>query len=121
MTDMDQHHDSPIMKSLSATIILVVSVGDLTLAPIQNPCVPRTNKSNHLLAFLALAFPLSFSRPRIAPWVALAAAAYGGAIEVIQPLVGRDKELLDLLGDTACGILGGAAGSELRMLRVWWT
>lgn len=89
------HQDGPIGKSIAATIFLVILIGYLTLTLILNPDVHGTDKSHHLLAYAALVFPLSFSRPRISPFVALPAAAYGGAVEVIQPLTEKNRELLD--------------------------
>jgi len=114
---MQRTQDSPITASLAATLVLAVLIGFLTLTPIQNPGVPGTDKNHHLIAFAALALPLSFSRPRLAPWVILAAAAYGGAIEIIQPFVGRSGELLDFVSDAAGAVIGGAVGVALWRLR----
>jgi VanZ family protein len=114
---MQRTHDSPIAASLAATLALAALIGFLTLTPIQNPGVPGTDKSHHLIGFAALALPLSFSRPRLAPWVVLAAIGYGGAIEVIQPFVGRSGEVLDLMADAVGAVIGGAAGVGLRWLR----
>ena len=114
---MKRPHDSPIAASLAATLALAALIGFLTLTPIQNPGVPGTDKSHHLVAFAALALPLSFSRPRLALGVILAAAAYGGAIEIIQPLVGRSREVLDFVSDAAGAVIGGAAGVALWRLR----
>jgi hypothetical protein len=114
---MQRTHDSPIAASFAATLALAALIGFLTLTPIQNPGVPGTDKSHHLLAFAALALPLSFSRPRLAPWVILAAIGYGGAIEIIQPFVGRSGEVLDFMADAMGAFIGGAAGVGLRWLR----
>ncbi|MEI7601558.1 MAG: VanZ family protein [Aestuariivirga sp.] len=114
---MQKTQDSPLAAPLAATLALAALIGFLTLTPIQNPGVPGTDKSHHLIGFAALALPLSFSRPRLAPWVVLAAIAYGGAIEIIQPYVGRSGEVLDLAADAMGAVLGGAAGVGLRWLR----
>jgi len=114
---MQKTQDSPLAAPLAATLALAALIGFLTLTPIQNPGVPGTDKSHHLIGFAALALPLSFSRPRLAPWVVLAAIAYGGAIEIIQPYVGRSGEVLDLAADAIGAVLGGAAGVGLRWLR----
>lgn len=105
------HQDGRIGRSIAATIFLVILIGYLTLGSILNPDVQGTDKSHHLLAFVALAFPLLFLRPRIAPFVALLAAAFGGAAEVVQPLNEKKRELLDFRADMEIGILVGAA---------WW-
>jgi VanZ family protein len=114
---MQRTDNSAIAVSLAVTLALAALIGFLTLTPIQNPGVPGTDKSHHLIGFAALALPLSFSRPRLAPWVILAAAAYGGAIEIIQPLVGRSREVLDFVADAAGAVIGGAAGVALWRLR----
>ena len=114
---MQKTQDSPLAAPLAATLALAALIGFLTLTPIQNPGVPGTDKSHHLIGFAALALPLSFSRPRLAPWVVLAAIAYGGAIEIIQPYVGRSGEVLDLAADAVGAVIGGAAGVGLRWLR----
>jgi hypothetical protein len=66
--------DGPIAMPLAVNVILVVLIGYFKLTPIQNPDVPGTDKSHHLIAFAARALPLSFSRLRLAPWVVVAAA-----------------------------------------------
>ena len=114
---MRRDHEGPITVSLILTLALAGLIGVMTLTPIQNPGVPGTDKSHHLIGFAALALPLSFSRPRLSPWVILAAAAYGGAIEIIQPLVGRSREVLDFVSDAAGAVIGGAAGVALWRLR----
>ena len=105
------HQDGPIGKSIAATVFLVILIGYLTLTPILNPDVHGTDKSHHLLAFASLAIPPSFSRPRISPFVLLPAAAYGGSVEVIQPLTEKNRELLD----SHAGIRGG-----IWLEPQWW-
>ena len=114
---MLRDHEGSISVSLVLTLALAGLIGVMTLTPIQNPGVPGTDKSHHLIGFAALALPLSFSRPRLAPWVVLAAIGYGGAIEIIQPFVGRSGEVLDLMADAVGAVIGGAAGVGLRWLR----
>lgn len=114
---MQRTHDSLVTTSIAVTLAVAALIGFLTLTPIQNPGVPGTDKSHHLIAFAALALPLSFARPRLAPWIALAATAYGGVIEFIQPLVGRTGEVIDLMADAAGAAIGGAAGVGFRWLR----
>jgi VanZ family protein len=50
-------------------------------------------------------------------WLAPVLAAYGGAIELVQPMVGRGRELADWLADLAGIGLGALVGVALR--RVW--
>ncbi len=87
------------------------------MTPLHNLGVPVTDKSHHFVAFAALALPLSFSRPRLAPWVVVAAAVYGGAIELIQPLIGPSGEVFDFMADAMGALIGGTSGAGLRWLR----
>lgn len=75
---------------------------------------PFSDKVQHFIGFGFLALPLSLAYPRRAWAVVAAVAAFGGAIELIQPYVGRASEWADLLADT----LGASTAAILaRMLR----
>lgn len=91
------------------TLILALAIAALTLTPHSPgpPGVPGMDKLVHLLAFAALAAPLAWRYPRYWAGVALAALAYGGVIEIVQPHVGRTAEGADLLAD-GLGAFGGA-------------
>lgn len=114
---ISQAHDRLFVAALSLTLALTAAIAYLTLAPIHDPGVPGSDKSHHFIAFAALAFPLSLSRPRLAPWVVIATAVYGGAIEIIQPYVGRNMELFDFFADATGAALGGTLGVCLALLR----
>lgn len=101
--------------ALLVTIILAVVIGVVTLAPITDSGVPGSDKSHHFLAFFALAMPMSFANSRHALWITPLAVAYGGAIELIQPFVGRDKDLFDFLSDA----MGAGAGAALGVALYW--
>lgn len=101
-----------VLWPMALTICLSVVIAVLTLSPpLQDDGLPPgADKFYHGVAFLALAVPLASARPR---WVAalfVLLTAYGAAIEVAQPFVGRSRELVDLVADIigiACGILLG--------------
>lgn len=103
--------------ALAAAILTFISIGILTLAPVQAPGGFGSGKIYHILAFAALAVPLSFALPRFTLGVILFALAYGGFIEIVQPFAGRERELPDLLADAAGGTLGAFLGFVAR--RVW--
>lgn len=114
----DKARTSAAATALAATLALAVAIGVLTLSPaVTDAAVPGSDKSHHFVAFLALTLPLAFARPRLAPWIALATIAYGGAIELIQPLVGRDGDVFDLIADAAGSLTGAAVGAGLASLR----
>lgn len=108
-----------LLVAISATAVLASVIAVFTIAPLPDPQigVPGSDKVHHLLAFAALAFPLSVARPRLAPWVVLGVVVYGGLIEIIQPHVGRQAEWGDLLADAAGAILGSAAGAASGLWR----
>ena len=108
---------SLITLTLLVTLGLTAAIGYVTLAPVSDSGVPGSDKLHHALAFLALALPLSFARPRLTLWITLAAIAYGGAIELIQPYVGRDRDFFDFLADAAGAVSGAAVGAALSRLR----
>ncbi len=70
------------------------------------------------IAFAALAFPCAPLYARTVFWVLPAALLLGGAIELIQPYLGRDGEWADFVADVigiGCGI---ALGLTIRAIRL---
>ncbi|MGO3741810.1 VanZ family protein [Kerstersia sp.] len=102
--------------AIFATLALLILITYLTLAaPGSLPRVAGGDKLHHALAFAALVFPVVLARPRWALRAFIAAIAYGGLIELIQPSFGRSGEWADLLADT----IGAAAGVVLAWLARW--
>lgn len=110
---------APVL-ALSLTVALALLIGLATLMPVAARIagdVPGNDKLHHLVGFALLALPLAIVRPRWMPVVALVLAAYGGVIELIQPHVGRGRELADWWADLAGIALGTGVGVALnRML-----
>jgi len=84
-----------------------------------------SDKWLHFLAYLNLAFLLWFSvkpdskanwRGRLVWLVLLASAAYGGIDELLQPYVGRTKDLGDFLANVA----GASAGLIMLSFLAFW-
>lgn len=72
--------------------------------------MPRTDKAYHLIGFAVLVFPAAVLFPRLLWWVLPGAVLFGGAIELIQPRVGRSGEFSDFIADAsgiAVGVLVG--------------
>jgi len=83
----------------------------LSLTPLDElPPVPGGDKTHHLIAYSALAFPTALAKPRLIVPLAMPYIAMGGVIEWIQPYVNRYGELLDFLANTAGVIIGSWAG-----------
>ena len=94
-----------------ATIIIAFAIGLATLTPVEKlPQVSGSDKVYHLISFAILTLPIAIIRPR-AIWIILSLSiAFGGAIELLQPLVNRNCEMADLFADAygaVLGILGG--------------
>ena len=97
-----------------ATIIIAFAIGLATLTPVEKlPTVSGSDKLYHLISFAIFTLPIAIIRPK-AMWVILSLSiAYGGAIEIIQPLVNRNCELADLIADACGSVLGILAGKLL--------
>ncbi|WP_095594600.1 VanZ family protein [Actibacterium pelagium] len=94
--------------ALAAGLAIAVAIGYLTLTP---PPADKEalawDKLYHFVAFFALMIPFSLCTRRCLLLAIFAALAFGGAIEILQPLVGRDCDLDDFLAD-AFGVSTGA-------------
>lgn len=91
------------------TLVLALTIAALTLMP-HPPGpqgIPGMDKFVHLVAFALLAMPMAYASPARWRTVALCVLAYGGLIEIVQPVTGRGAEWLDLLAD-GLGAFGGA-------------
>lgn len=103
--------------ALALTVTLAVVIAVLTLARVPVPAgIGGSDKLHHLLGFAALALPVAAVRPRWALGMALILAAYGGGIELVQPHVGRSRELADWLADLAGIGLGTVVGVTANRL-----
>lgn len=84
------------------TIALGAVIAVLTLMPpIEMEGPVGSDKLHHFTAFVALTLPLAIVRPRWSVLLFVAFSAYGAAIEILQPYMGRSRELADLIADMA--------------------
>ena len=100
------------------TIIIAFAIGLATLTPVEKlPTVSGSDRVYHLISFAILTLPIAIIRPR-AIWIILSLSiAFGGAIELLQPLVNRNCEMADFLADTVGAILGVLVTRALRARR----
>ena len=98
-----------------ATIAIAFAIGLAALTPVETlPNVSGSDKLYHLISFAILTLPIAIIRPK-AMWVILSLSiAYGGAIELLQPLVNRNCEMADFLADAFGAILGVLVTRALR-------
>jgi len=101
--------------TLTAILALIIAALTLTPAPTGPPGMPFADKLAHLLAFAALALPLAWRYPHRWVAVAVAALAYGGLIEIVQPHVGRGREFADLVADGVGAFSGAWLAARLRL------
>ena len=102
-----------------ATIIIAVVIGMATLTPVEElPAVSGSDKLYHLISFAILTLPIAVIRPKALRVILILSVGYGGAIEVLQPLVDRNCELTDFLADVG-GVALGIAMSKafVRLLQ----
>ena len=100
---------------LTGFAVLIVGIGTLWPSlPIPGP--PGTDTTIHMMAFAGIVLPSAVFTPKRLFWVVPAAACYGAAIELIQPMVGRTADLNDFLADAAGVCIGAGAGLILSVL-----
>ena len=76
------------------------------------------DKVLHIIAFVILVFPLAFSKRLGLLILFIAACAFGGAIELIQPIFGRSTDFNDWVADiigVIVGIILGRTSPNSRM------
>lgn len=98
------------------TFFLALAIAITTLMPSTGGTAPLLglDKLAHLVAFALLVLPLSLRAPHRWPLIWIAAVAYGGLIEIVQPHVGRGAEWADLLADGLGAGLGIGLALTLR-------
>ena len=90
-----------------ATVVIAVLIGLATLTPVDElPAVSGSDKLYHLISFAILNLPIAVIRPKAGWVIFILSMIYGGAIELLQPLVNRNCELADFLADTSGALLG---------------
>ena len=104
----------PIVISSSVMIILFVIITLLSFSPIQmsgsfGPI--DVDKAYHFVAYFCLALPLPILRPRLTIWIVLGIMTFGGLIELVQYLFGRESSW----GDFIANGIGAIAGAMIAM------
>lgn len=100
---------------LPLTIVLLLGVTTVSLIPLPElPELPGKDKTQHVIAYGILAFPVALARPKGYGWLLLGMIAWSGCIELIQPYVNRYGEWADLLANSAGVVLGWGVGWVMR-------
>ena len=97
------------------TLFIILAIATLTLTPPgePGPGIAGFDKLLHFLAFAALAMPMAYAGRMPLFLIVLAAMAYGGLIELIQPHVGRSGEWGDWLADGLGAFLGAGLAAMI--------
>lgn len=105
------------MKTATAILISLVVAAVIALFTLSPPGegtpLPLSDKMLHALAFAILVLPLGWVRPRWWVGLALIALVFGGAIELLQPMVSRSAEWADW-GADAIGVAVGLLPGQMR-------
>jgi len=107
-----------IVIGSTVTIILFVIITLLSVAPIRlsgsfGPI--SVDKAYHVLAYFCLAFPLPILRPRQTIWVALGIMVFGGLIELVQYLFGREPSWGDFIANGIGAIVGAVIARHMGL------
>lgn len=104
---------------LGLSLVLAALVVALALMPLPGgmPARAGLDKIYYFGAFLVLVFPVIVTDTSRWTWVVPAAIVFGGAIEISQPLMGRNADWLDFAAAIA-GVLAGAALAEMLHNRI---
>jgi VanZ family protein len=103
--------------ALLGTLVLAVTIAWGTLYPNSiSPDLnsPLSDKILHVVAFAALIIPTATLYARSLIWILPLAGFFGGAIELVQPFIGREAEVADLLTDLVGLGLGTVIGLAIR-------
>lgn len=105
--------------ALLCSLAVLVAITVLSLTPLPKlPEVPGTDKLHHFIAYAALIFPVAFAQLRQRIWLGFGFFVWSGAIELIQPMVNRYGEWLDLAANGLGLLLGYAVALLFRRWRV---
>ena len=100
---------------LIISLITLSGITVLSLIPLNElPDMPGSDKTHHLVAYAILAYPTSLKRPKGWQNILIFFAIYGGVIELIQPLVNRHGEWVDLIANTT-GLMVGCLIANLTI------
>ena len=108
----------PIVISSTVMIILFVIITLLSFTPIQlsgsfGPI--DVDKAYHFVAYFCLALPLPILRPRLTIWIVLGIMTFGGLIELVQYLFGRESSWGDFLANGIGAIIAAVIARQMGL------
>jgi len=102
---------------LALSLGLLAIITTLSLWSLDNLLlVPGSDKLHHFIAYSALVFPVALSQPQRWILVVIFFILCSGLIELIQPVVNRHGEWLDMLANTSGALCGVLLATAVRAL-----
>ena len=102
---------------IQLSLVMLLAITALSLHPLDNlPEAPGSDKTHHLIAYAALAYPASLCKPKRWQAIITIFALYSGLIELIQPHVNRYGEWMDFLANISGLIIGIALAFLINKL-----
>ena len=102
---------------IQLSLAMLLAITALSLHPLDNlPEAPGSDKTHHLIAYAALAYPASLRKPKRWQAIITIFALYSGLIELIQPHVNRYGEWMDFLANISGLIIGIAMAFLINKL-----
>ena len=102
---------------IQLSLVMLLAITALSLHPLDNlPEAPGSDKTHHLIAYAALAYPASLRKPKRWQAIITIFALYSGLIELIQPHVNRYGEWMDFLANISGLIIGIALAFLINKL-----
>ena len=103
--------------SVAMSLITLLAITVLSLRPLsQLPEAPGGDKAHHVVAYAVLMFPAALRYPAGCVGFGLFFIAYGGAMELIQPMVNRYGTWPDFFANVAGVLLGVLLGALVNRL-----
>lgn len=105
--------------SVSATLIALAAISVASLSPVGSAGDPGSaDKTMHVLAYALAVIPLAAVPPKPRLRIALGAIIWSGAIELLQPFVGRTANFSDLMANATGVLLGLGLAALCRLILV---
>ena len=92
---------------LSLSVLALLATTALSLSPLDGLAeAPGSDKTHHLIAYAAAAYPTALRKPKRWLIIILCFAIYSGLIEIIRSFINRYGEWMDLQANIGGLILG---------------
>ncbi|WP_146010240.1 VanZ family protein [Acidimangrovimonas sediminis] len=102
--------------AISLALCALILFGTLSPHPVLSSRALGSDKIQHFLGFGSIVAPAGLLRPRLLWFTVPLAVLLGGAVELIQPFVGRDCDIHDFYADCTGIVIAVVATTSLRFV-----